>query len=212
MVTIIFDLETSGLNPYHDDIIEIGAKVFQGEKSFQMLVKPKSGRPISKKITEITGITNRDLRAADAQEWKNAYAEFYNWFIEVTKGHENVSLVSHNGDTFDFVFFKRMLKDLSELSSSEDKSEDKSKYDISKINFNDTLPLSKRLYPGRTYYNQPSLARTFSILIDGAHRAMADVIVLEQLYARILADFKINTTIDGLENPMKIREFIDIKF
>ena len=24
MCTIIFDLETSGLNPYHDDIIEIG--------------------------------------------------------------------------------------------------------------------------------------------------------------------------------------------
>ena len=71
MVVIIFDLETSGLNPYHDDIIEIGAKVFQEDNSFQMLLKPKSGRPISKKITEITGITNRDLRA-NGQDWKNA--------------------------------------------------------------------------------------------------------------------------------------------
>ena len=54
MVTVIFDLETSGLNPYHDDIIEIGAKVLNTDNSFQCLVKPKSNRPISKKITEIT--------------------------------------------------------------------------------------------------------------------------------------------------------------
>ena len=41
MTTIILDFETSGLNPYHDDIIEIGAKVLNTDKSFQCLVKPK---------------------------------------------------------------------------------------------------------------------------------------------------------------------------
>jgi DNA polymerase III subunit alpha, Gram-positive type len=203
MVVIIFDLETSGLNPYHDDIIEIGAKILQEDSSFQMLVKPKSGRPVSKKITQITGITNRDLRA-DGKKWEQAYSEFYNWLFENTKDKENITLVSHNGDTFDFVFFKRMLKDLSTLVGEIN-------IDIEKINFIDTLPLSKRLYPGRTYYNQPSLARTFSIIVDNAHRAMGDVIVLEQLYSRIMVDFKINTKIDGLEDPLKIREFIDQK-
>ena len=52
MVVIVFDLETSGLNPYHDDIIEIGAKVLNTDNSFQCLVKPKSRRPISQKITD----------------------------------------------------------------------------------------------------------------------------------------------------------------
>jgi DNA polymerase III alpha subunit (gram-positive type) len=203
MVVIIFDLETSGLNPYHDDIIEIGAKILQGDSSFQMLVKPKSGRPVSKKITQITGITNRDLRT-NGQAWGQAYQEFYNWFFENTKDKENITLVSHNGDTFDFVFFRRMLNDLSTLV-------DKVNIDVEKINFIDTLPLSKRLYPNRTYYNQPSLARTFSIIVDNAHRAMGDVIVLEQLYSRIMIDFKINTKIDGLEDPPKVREFIDLK-
>jgi len=203
MVVIIFDLETSGLNPYHDDIIEIGAKVFQEDNSFQMLLKPKSGRPISKKITEITGITNRDLRA-NGQDWKNAYSEFYNWFFEATKDKENITIVSHNGDTFDFVFLKRMLKDLSEIK-------DKLNIDLEKIHFHDTLPLSKRLYPGRTYYNQPSLARTFNVLVEQAHRAMGDVIVLEQLYPKLLNDFLINTKINGLEDPLKVREFIDLK-
>ena len=41
MVVIIFDLETSGLNPYHDDIIEIGAKVYNTDNSFQKLLKLK---------------------------------------------------------------------------------------------------------------------------------------------------------------------------
>jgi len=203
MVVIIFDLETSGLNPYHDDIIEIGAKILKEDCSFQMLVKPKSGRPVSKKITQITGITNRDLRA-NGQSWEQAYSEFYNWLFENTKDKENITLVSHNGDTFDFVFFRRMLNDLSTLV-------DKVNIDVEKINFIDTLPLSKRLYPNRTYYNQPSLARTFSIIVDNAHRAMGDVIVLEQLYSRIMIDFKINTKIDGLEDPPKVREFIDLK-
>lgn len=203
MVVIIFDLETSGLNPYHDDIIEIGAKILQEDCSFQTLVKPKSGRPISKKITAITGITNRDLRA-QGRTWENAYSEFYNWFFENTKNKENITIVSHNGDTFDFVFLKRMLLDLSKFI-------DKINIDINKINFIDTLPLSKRLYPNRTYYNQPSLAKTFSIIIDNAHRAMGDVIVLEQLYLKLLNDFEINTKINGLDNPQKIREFIDLK-
>lgn len=203
MCTIIFDLETSGLNPYHDDIIEIGAKLLKEDSSFQMLVKPKSGRPVSKKITQITGITNRDLRA-NGQSWEQAYSEFYNWFFENTKDKENITLVSHNGDTFDFVFFKRMLKDLSEING-------KLNINLENINFIDTLPLSKRLYPNRTYYNQPSLARTFSIIVDNAHRAMGDVIVLEQLYSKIMGDFKINTKIDGLEDPLKVREFIDQK-
>ena len=167
MCTIIFDLETSGLNPYHDDI------------------------------------TNRDLRT-DGKPWGNAYSEFYNWFFENTKDKETITLVSHNGDTFDFVFFRRMLKDLSEIDGQLN-------INLEKINFIDTLPLSKRLYPNRTYYNQPSLARTFSIIIDNAHRAMGDVIVLEQLYSRIIGDFKINTQIDGLEDPLKVREFIDLK-
>jgi len=47
--------------------------------------------------------------------------------------------------------------------------------------------------------------------VDNAHRAMGDVIVLEQLYSRIMIDFKINTKIDGLEDPLKVREFIDLK-
>ena len=203
MVVIIFDLETSGLNPYHEDIIEIGAKVLGEDNSFQMLLKPKSGRPISKKITELTGITNKDLRK-DGKDWKNAYGEFYNWLFEIVKSGDPLTLVSHNGVSFDFVFFKRMLRDLEQVI-------DEINIDVDTINFVDTLPLSKRLYPNRTYYSQPSLAKTFSIIVDNAHRAMGDVIVLEQLYLRIMKDFNIHSGADGLEDPRKVGDYINLK-
>lgn len=56
---VVFDVETTGLEPEFCEIIEIGAvKVVNGEitEKFQTLVKPKS--KISSLITEITGITN----------------------------------------------------------------------------------------------------------------------------------------------------------
>ena len=42
MVVIVFDLETSGLNPYHDDVIEIAMKVMDTDNQFTTLIKPKS--------------------------------------------------------------------------------------------------------------------------------------------------------------------------
>ena len=204
MVTVIFDLETSGLNPYHDDIIEIGAKVLNTDNSFQCLVKPKSNRPVSQKITEITTISNRQLRA-EGKDWLTAYSEFYNWLIEAIQFTQNVSIVSHNGDTFDFVFFKRMMKELNESGT------DTSKIKLDTIHFQDTLPLSKRLYPNRSYYNQPSLARMLNIMVVNAHRAMGDVLVLEQIYPELMKALESQIKCDPINNPSIVRDYIDLK-
>lgn len=57
---VVFDVETTGLEPDFAEIIEIGAvKVIKGEltETFQSLVKP--AKEIPSVITEITGITNQ---------------------------------------------------------------------------------------------------------------------------------------------------------
>ena len=202
MVVVILDFETSGLNPYHDDIIEIGTKVLNSENSFTCLVKPKSNRPISQKITDITGIRNSDLRTG-GKPWYIAYVEFYNWLYESYQVDDSLTIVSHNGDSFDFVFLKRLLKELLEKG-------EKNNMDFSKITWIDTLPLCKRLLPGRSYYNQPSLARTFQVHIDCAHRAMGDVIVLEQVYNHLMEELS-KTKIDNILDPINIRKYIDLK-
>jgi len=210
MVVIIFDLETSGLNPYHDDIIEIGAKVYGSDNSFKCLVKPKSNRPISKKITDITGITNKILRE-EGKEWVNAYTEFYNWIFEISnnalKLDDKVTIVSHNGLTFDFIFMKKLFKDLSVESGSASRWFYET---LPQFIFVDTLLLSRRLLPGRSYYSQPAIAKTFQILIDNAHRAMGDVIVLEQIYMKLMEEL-LKVKIDGIREPEKIIDYIDLR-
>lgn len=56
--TLIIDFETSGLNPYYDEIIEIAAKKLREDDSYTTLIKHK--RSLDKKIVEITKITNRN--------------------------------------------------------------------------------------------------------------------------------------------------------
>lgn len=178
MTTIILDFETSGLNPYHDDIIEIGAKVLNTDKSFQCLVKPKSGKLISKKITEITNITNRTLRA-EGLNWKNAYIEFYNWLIENLDRQDKNAIVSHNGTTFDFILLKKIIFDLNKIS------ENIETFMNIKIYYIDTLLLSRKTFPNRFYHNQGSLCKSFNIEIIDAHRALGDVICLEMIYLKL---------------------------
>jgi len=202
MVVVIVDFETSGLNPYYDDIIEIGAKALNSDNSFATLLKPKSNKPISQKITDITGITNGDLRTG-GKPWYIAYIEFYNWLYELYKVDNSLVIVSHNGDSFDFVFLKRLFKELLEKG-------EKNEIDLSKITWIDTLPLSKRLLPGRSFYNQPSLARTFQVYIESAHRAMGDVIVLEQIYNHLMKELS-KTKINNILDPVNIRNYIDLK-
>ena len=72
---VIVDLETTGLRPADDRIIEVGAiRVMEGEEVqvYNRLVYP--GRPIPPVITEIVGIT--DDMVADAPQEREVMEEF----------------------------------------------------------------------------------------------------------------------------------------
>ena len=53
------DFETTGLNPYYDEIIEIGIMTGSTKNKMSVLIKPS--HPVSDKITSITGISNKIL-------------------------------------------------------------------------------------------------------------------------------------------------------
>jgi DNA polymerase III alpha subunit (gram-positive type) len=202
MTIIVLDFETSGLNPYHEDIIEIGAKVLGSEESFQCFVRPESNREIEAKITKITGITNRTLRAK-GKPFLQAYNDFYNWLIENMSQDETNALVAHNGDSFDFIFFRRMINRLFEQKKISKKIEDEYK-----IIYLDTLFISRRLYPQMYSFRQESLCKYFGIKVDQAHRAFNDVICLEQLMLKFISEIQKKY---GDMNPEKLDDFIKLR-
>ena len=64
-IIVSLDLETTGLDPYRDAIIEIGAVKFRGDEvldTFSTLINP--GRSIPPKITDLTSLADQDVENA----------------------------------------------------------------------------------------------------------------------------------------------------
>ena len=203
---IILDFETSGLNMYHDDIIEIAMKEMGTDNEFTCLVHPKSNELISSRITQITGITNKML-FLEGLPWEEAYCQASDWLQEITNG-EKICIVSHNGEVFDFISLRRMLRDVKQLQERKRKI-----INPDKIIFIDTLLLAKRLISGRDYYNQNSLCKTLDIEVVGCHRAMNDVLALEKLFNELIQKLnaELNKRQNVYEHPQMIHDYLTMK-
>lgn len=95
---LFFDLETTGFSQNTDGIIEIAACVvdpvtLKVKDTFNTFVNP--GITISEKITQITSITNDDVRHAPTEEM--AFNSFKDFVSKYTIG----TYAGHNIDAFD---------------------------------------------------------------------------------------------------------------
>lgn len=176
MNIFLLDFETSGLNPYRDDIIEIGIKKYMSDQSYQTLVIPESKELINEQITRITNITNDDI-FKNGINFESAYSNLYNFIIENSnKSIPIVYLLAHNGNAFDFIFFKRILYHLKSKKMIQDNIE---------FRYLDTLNLSRRLLDHQSY-KMSSLCKRFHIENTEEHRALGDVLALEQIFNKLL--------------------------
>lgn len=205
MNVAFLDFETSGFNPYHDDIIEIAIKLMNSDKSFSTLVYPQSNECISQRITAVTSITNELIRK-EGIPWLDAFNELNNFLKEIIKNSPDGKLyiISHNGETFDFLFLKRIINELN-------------KHDIKTINpknivYIDSLLFARRLLK-RESYKQETLCKTYNINTKGNHRALNDVRALEELYTKLceILNKELNSRRNVLENPQMIHDYIHFK-
>lgn len=101
--SVVIDVETTGLDPQHERIIEIAALHIRKGKpsgSFHALVNP--GRPLSSFIQNFTGLDDAAVEAAE--DVATVLEELREFLREATEGKEAV-LVGHNV-SFDVSFLQ----------------------------------------------------------------------------------------------------------
>lgn len=159
---ISVDIETTGLDPRCDKIIEIGAiKVINGEiaESYETYVNP--GRTLPEKITELTGI--REEQVQEAPYIQDVMPEFLEFAGDgILLGHHVI---------FDYSFLKRAAVN------------EKLEFERQGL---DTLKMARIFLPELESRSLPYLCKYFEIP-HVAHRALEDARATHRLY-RILCE------------------------
>ena len=172
----VFDLETTGLSNRYDHIIEFGAQIVENRsiiKSIQMFIKPP--RPISAFTTNLTSITDNDVR--NAKSFEEAADEILAFIGDSV-------LVAHNA-SFDYDFLNAELERIGRAPLMNPVI--------------DTLDLARSMMQ-RKGYRLGQIARGYGIRYDEdvAHRADYDAEVLVQVFLRMLNDLRHIETLNDL--------------
>lgn len=163
MKFIAFDLETTGIKPSTDQIVEIGAVLFDGDqalKGFGRLINP--GIPIPPDASAVNGITDAMVQG------KPLIADVLEEFADFCG---DVPLVAHNAP-FDYKF---LLSDITRLKAAAPTGM-----------VLDTLPLARQIFPGLPNYKLGTLVHYFNFPSGTFHRAEEDSSYCGLLFAKLI--------------------------
>ncbi|MCB1112605.1 MAG: DUF3820 family protein [Chlamydiales bacterium] len=177
---IYYDTETTGVKAENDQIIEIAAYDPIENRTFEMFVNP--GRPIPPDATAIHHIT--DEMVAEAPDFSLVGQEFIN-FCE-----GDTILIAHNNDGFDVHFLRAEF----------------GRHDIPmpEWKFLDSLKWARRYRRDLPRHSLQFLREIYGIEANNAHRALDDVIVLHEVFSRMLDDLSIDEAYELLMKPKEI--------
>lgn len=157
---VVFDIETTGFDPFNDKIIEIGAVKMKGKEiidEFSEFVNPKI--PIPEEIVKLTSITDEMVK--DAPDIKTILPRFLEFCGDST-------VVAHNAK-FDVGFIKQKSSDQNlEFSPS----------------VVDTLPLARALLVNEKKFGLANLTKYFGIILESHHRAIDDARATAEVFQK----------------------------
>ena len=161
---VVFDLETTGISPKYDEVVEISAVKVRGgvvAEEFSTLVNP--GRSIPYGASQVNGIT--DDMVADAPPFSRVLMEFLEFIGEDV-------LVGHNIHHFDMKFIYR---DCERFYGQ-----------VPDNNYVDTLLVARQCLPQLAHHHLVDLSSYYGISTKGAHRALNDCHMNQQVYEKIV--------------------------
>lgn len=157
-IYVAVDLETTGLKPERDAIIEIGAVKFRGGEvleTWSTLVNP--GRPLPYRIQQLTGITTKELESAPS---------LFSITGPLVSFVKDYPIVGHNVP-FDLSFLQRHGLFLANPAM-------------------DTFELASILVPYASRYSLNTLAQHLGIHFPEHHRALADALGAKDLFLALV--------------------------
>lgn len=146
----VIDIETTGVNPGADEIIDLGFLQFEDTKlirSYSSLVRPENR--ISSFITKLTGITNEILTKAPI--WDAVVVDLLSL--------ESHSLLAHNAN-FEESFLKRYFDKINQTNGRE--------------SYHDSLYYLALIFPEASALNLEFFINTLGIAEKEEHRGLAD--------------------------------------
>ncbi len=171
---VVLDVETTGLNKYSDEIIEIGAvRVENGVEvaEFSQLIDP--GRPVPERVTQLTGISGAMLRGQP---------RLMDVLPDFAKFCEGAILVAHNAE-FDIAFFRRAFRAAG------------LPFDYPVL---DTLMLVRNQYPALRSHKLGNMCKQLGISLANAHRAVHDARATSLMLLKALAEVRAQKGIQSL--------------
>jgi DNA polymerase III epsilon subunit family exonuclease len=160
-----FDLETTGMDPVRDKILEVGIAIFKGNRiqsCLEFLVNP--GIPIPKVALDIHGIDDSMVR--DSPKLETILPEILSTLAQAVP-------LAHNA-SFDLSFLVEVARcaDLPLFSSP----------------VVDTCLLSRHLFPKLPSHKLQSLVVQFNLGADQSHRALSDAKSCFSLFVRAVEE------------------------
>ena len=168
---IAFDVETTGLNPYSDRIVELGAVIFENGQAitqFTTLVNP--GCPIPITASQVNHITNEMLIGAPTDS--QIYPALINYLGDAMQG--NTIICAHNAK-FDVDFLSATLERLGFSGY---------------IRYIDTLALSRK-YLSLSNYKQDTVAAHYGFVNSNSHRAASDALICGRILGELLKEYQV---------------------
>ncbi|NGX36346.1 MAG: DNA polymerase III PolC-type [Candidatus Anoxychlamydiales bacterium] len=174
---IYYDTETTGLKAAKDRIIEIAAFDPVQNRTFCKLVNPM--QPLSQITIDLCNIT--DDMVKDAPTFDVVGKEF----IEFCSS--DVVLIAHNNDSFDKLFLE------AEFARAD--------LEMPTWPFIDSLKWARKYRPDLPKHSLQYLRQMYNVKENNAHRALDDVVVLHEIFEKMVDDLSMETIMELLNKP-----------